>query len=673
MTRMVLMKNSFYKNYSLCGDLLLKHIIKYALILLSLQMLEVYGQSSTMKFWNLKYIKGSATFSGNYSYQYFMGKNAHVEELDSKLFRGIFELSAETFILHPNFILIDTELSYRPGTESNEYIIIPTRTQNTNSEKFHTSLYLFKKRPYNASFYLNIDHSFINRDYTSNSELFRNSTGVVINATNKILPFRIKYDYDNWIQKEIQINREFKNRNNNLNLFTSLALFGALQNRLNINYSNFSRTYSLSNAEINSNNFETSLSSSGSFETPLKIGINSRMDYLNRAGFDASSRIQIYENINFYLPSNVTVTTNLLANSAKYKALNSKQFNFDLGAKHKLYESLFSNASFSITESKQNSSIEKINRQSLGINYVKNIPTGKLTISFNLDRENKASSSNISHNFIRDENHILDDQSIILLVNPNVDVNSIIVKSSDGLIIYRRDIDYQIIRREQYIEIRRTLGGQISDGEKVLVDYITTIDPSFQYTSLNQNFFISLNLFENFIEISYSNSNLKFFEKYNVDNIALREIDRDQYSIKLRYKGFSSGAERDDFKSNIIPYLSDRYFIEYGYWKEGKALISLSANYRKFFFISENLTQNFIDVVTKISYMLSFYSKLNFEASYRMQEGKGIDLSLSTGKIELLTIYRSIDVILGGEFFVRNYLGEINNYFNTYIKLKRNF
>ncbi|RMD48597.1 MAG: hypothetical protein D6830_06575 [Ignavibacteria bacterium] len=394
---------------------------------------------------------------------------------------------------------------------------------------------------------------------------------------------------------------------------------------------------------------------------------------MKRSGFDASNRFQMLEKIFFYLPQNFTVTTGLQFLNSAYVGLKDDRITLDMGVKHKLYESLVSNAYVSFTESNQSIVIEKTIDAGFSFDYSKKIPTGTLNLNYSFDRESKSDKGQLTVNSIRDERHKLEDGVIVLLNNPNVDANSIIVKSPDGLIQYRLNLDYEIYVHDSFYEIRRTLGGQIANGDVVLVDYTTLTDPSFDYTSMNNSYSISLNLFENFLNLSYSGNNLSFGDYSGINNIALRTVNRNVYSGRINLYGATLGFEYDNFESNIVPYQSKRYYAEYGYWEERKILVSLATNYRDYYLVEEKLKQKFFDLVTKLSYSLGFYSKVNLEFTYRVQKGTGIDLNFATGKIELYTLYRAIDIILGGELFNQNYIGQINNYYRTYLKLRRSF
>lgn len=631
-----------------------------------------YAQSSKFQFWNLKYIKGAVTFSSDYFYQNVSSLRIK-NKLNSTLYRGIIELQSEAFIFHPNFILFTSELSYRPGTRSDEYIVSPTRTQNTSSEKFSTTVYIFKQRPYNGSFYFNFDHTFVNRDFSSNSETFSSNAGFIVNLRNSFLPVHIKYDYENWKQKELFYDREFFNENSNLNLTTNKILFGILKNKAGINYSSFERKYSISNITTTSKNLDFNLTTSASIDAPLKVNFTSFIWALRRMGFDASSRIQVYESLLFNLPYNVKVYTNLQHNSSQYIQLTSTQNSFSLGINHKLYESLFSSAELSFTDTKQNEATEKIPKAEVGFNYTKKIPAGRFNLSYHYTREYKTKNSPQALLIVKDEVHILNDADIVLLDNPNVQLTSIVVKSNDGTIVYREGFDYYIIDRGEFLELRRVLGGQISEGESVLVDYVTIREPSFSYTSHQQNISTSVILFNNLLELRYAHTDFAFTDTYNTKDLALRNISRNIYGIKLNYGDISLGYEKDNYGSNIIPYISDRYFIEFGYFEEGKTLASFSLNYRDYYLKEDDLRQKFFDAVSRISYMIGFYSKISIEGSYRLQEGLGIDLKLGTGKIEYLTRYRTTDLIIGAEFFHREYITEMNDYFNGFLKIRRNF
>jgi len=631
------------------------------------------AQNSDLKFWNMRYLNGSVTLSGEYFNQSFTRKLGGVQELKSSLWRGIFELRSENYIFHQNFILINFDASLRPGTRKDEYIVIPERTVNTTSEKINTSIFIFKERPYNASFSAGFDHSFTNRDFSSNIENYRTTFESNFNLYSKVLPVKLKYNYEKWEQNELSSNERYSSTDNNFILTTNKMLFDNLNNQLNISYRALGRKYSFITSPSISKEFNFSLNSSMVVKAPLNISFNSLISYFDRGGFEASTNFQLYENLVFQLPKNFKISANVNFVNSKYANLASRRFTMNLSISHQLYQSLYTYGKLSFSNSVVNSGIEKISGGDVGFNYTKKIPTGTFYMSYNYNRESKSNEDDLFNRAFINEMHILNDNDIVFLLQANIDLNSVVVKSDDGLIVYRESVDYYLIQKDIFVEIRRVFGGAIANGENVLVNYIAKADPNYSYEMTNSNFSAGISLFKNLIKLSYVNNSVSFPDVSNTKSLSLREINRSLYEGSINYKGLSLGVEFDEYQSNIIPYRSEKVFFRYSYFEEKSLITSLTINSRKFLYLEDREEQKFYEAVGKIGLFLGLYSKINLEGSLRYQEGLGIDLKFGTGKIEYQTLYRAIYFTIGLEYLRQNYIGEKQRYFTGYFKIKRNF
>ncbi len=100
---------------------------------------------------------------------------------------------------------------------------------------------------------------------------------------------------------------------------------------------------------------------------------------------------------------------------------------------------------------------------------------------------------------------------------------------------------------------------------------------------------------------------------------------------------------------------------------------SLTGNLKFIELLDENEKQEFHDLAGRLIYNFNRVTNLNVEASYRFQNGRGLDLELSILRGELKTQYRSIYFTLGVEGYNRLYVGENRNYWGSYIRIERIF
>ena len=100
---------------------------------------------------------------------------------------------------------------------------------------------------------------------------------------------------------------------------------------------------------------------------------------------------------------------------------------------------------------------------------------------------------------------------------------------------------------------------------------------------------------------------------------------------------------------------------------------SFSGNYRDYKLTEEDISQKYSDLSGNVIYRINHKSQIKVKGAYRFQEGRNIDLTLTTFKGEYLTNFRKILITLGVEFYQRDYLNENITFSGGYIKIKRNF
>lgn len=109
---------------------------------------------------------------------------------------------------------------------------------------------------------------------------------------------------------------------------------------------------------------------------------------------------------------------------------------------------------------------------SLGLLYRKKTPIGRYTSSFLIGRQREEQKSAGGKRFFRDDSVALNGMTWTDLSQPNIDVATIVVTDIDNSIppyVTPGDYETQVIGATT--QIRRLLGGDIGDGETVLVDY----------------------------------------------------------------------------------------------------------------------------------------------------------------------------------------------------------
>ncbi|MFC2134989.1 hypothetical protein ACFLTH_10250 [Bacteroidota bacterium] len=631
------------------------------------------GRSMDYSFWNFKSLKGSVGLEGNYFYKSTGLSSGFYEKQTSYELNGLISFLANSFIIHPRFISLDIDGLFRLGARDDNYIVTPSETSITTTDKLILKISVFNGLPINGGIFCNYNHSYIKREYFSNIENKSIRLGTQFNYQNTFIPFTIGYDYNDWHQKEIELDRSYRTKKHNLRsqFYQSSGKF--LTNKLLINYSDFDRTYSTSENVYSSRNLNADLSSRIQINGMVPLDYFSLIVYNRQEGFAGRKKIQVLQNLNAELPYNFRFLLNYNFHTLDNYNIFSVKHSFNTGINHQLFKSLKSFANYEYSIYKQNTFNESANKFQIGLNYSKKIPSGSINLMYNYGRYSEEQESKNPFHISTDEEHILDDNVITLLDNPGVVINTIIVTDANNIITYQKDYDYEIIERGDFTEIRRMFGGQISNGANVLIDYQFFRNDSFSYNSSNHAYSLRISLFDNLLEAGYSGNELSYDNVENIQILTLKEISEKIYSVKMNYRGLSIGYEYNIFQSNIVPYKSYKIFGLFNYIFYNTIVLSLNSNFRKMIMEAGNEEFEFWDIIGMMTYSISMNSKLVFEGSRQLQKGRNMDLELYKFKTEYQVSYRSIQIHAGLEFYRHTYIDDKINYFNGYIKIKRNF
>jgi len=631
------------------------------------------GSQNEYSFWNLNYIRGYIGLESNYYYLNTTLRTGFNEVQKSSQFNGSFSLDTKSSIVHPNFLELELNALFRPGTRNDNFIVAPDQAAVTTAEKVGFRTYLFKQRPLNASFYFNYDHSFVRRDFATNIENFRKNVGAFVYFRSYFANFNFNYNYDDWLQDELDLKRFYASKIHNFKTDITQSFGKNYYNKLTLSYGDFFRKYSFNDLIIANKVFDANLNTKFMLEMFVPVRYYSLILYNKQVGYDNRNKFDVNQSLFTQLPYNFKFNASYNYNYLKVNLFTSDLNKVNFGLNNQLYNSLNTFINFEFTKYKQHLYDEKTNRFEVGFNYTKNIPFGNFELSYSYSQYKRSTESNTNVNVVYSESHKLTDGEIELLNNPNVFRNTIIVTDEKNIIVFQEGFDYEIIDHSEFLEIRRLPGGQIPNNGIVLVDYSFMIDNSYKFTSPNHHFSIGLNLFSNFIQFSYSGVEVNYNNVENVRYIILKWVSQRILSLTLNYAGLKTGMEFNSFKSNIVPYESVRYFGQYDYLLEETTLFSLIVNYKTLYLTQQFQRQNFADVVGRIMFYLSRQSKLLVEGSYRFQEGIGIDLNLLKFKTEYQLSFRATQIAIGVELYDRTYIQETRQYMNGYISLQRNF
>ena len=558
----------------------------------------------------MKSISGLLSLEGNYRSGTYNLAGSFNDERNSTFFTGRLDLNTSSFFWHPNFFQLDANFSYSPTRNLDQYIISPDNSEINTTERIDLNGIFFTERIVSLNPYFNFNHTYSRREYTTNIESYYTNYGTRLFSPNSILPFNLNIAQNNWDQNEFQTGRNFYTNQFTINTEFNKSIRDFSNNRLNIDYFNYKRNYSRSST-IHNKSMNWSMSNNLILSRSNNFNFNSLISVINQKGSQPLNRFLVNENIRSDLPSGFNISGRYQYYKITQDLIESRQHDAEARIEHQLFESLRSHLSYNYVTVSQTFYDEKISRGEIGFDYIKKIPTGTLRLNYNysLSHQNRANTGGAFN--ILDESKLLSDGTVILLNNPFVERNSVVVKNSSGTIIYQENFDYVLIQRGNYLEIQRVPGGQITDGEIVLVSYKAEQQPALSFNTGINRYGASITLLNNFIELYFNGTDQNYSNVSTVNPDYLKTLNQKLYGIKISYDYLDVGAEYEDYKSNITPYTSSRLFFRV-YRQTGDNLIgTITSNYRFYNLIEDNSTQNFADVSVNadISAWKKFQSK----------------------------------------------------------------
>ena len=482
-----------------------------------------------------------------------------------------------------------------------------------------------------------------------------------------------RFNKSDFVQREIQTNRDFKYIQSELLGKFSKSIFGRDRNELTVSH----REYSRQDLELNAISNKTNsafLTNSFCFDKKQNYHFNSLISAIDQTGHDTYRRYQANENFHFALPKKFVLMGNYGFNRNERMQQTINQHNAGLAFGKNFYESLYAGITYDYNNTSHSSYQEVTHKPGFDLNYHKKLPTnGLLTLTYRYQMQISDHQSNdIFINSINEEYTLVDGQ-LILLNKPFVNQTSVVVTDITGTVIYQPNFDYILVQQGNFTEIKRVPGGLISNNSPVFVDYIALQPGNYKYNTNYHNFTASVSLFNRLIEVYYRYSKQNFVNLSQTDYLTLNYFNQNVVGLRLEYKFANAGAEYDYYNSTVIPYKSYRCFVGLQGDIKQNFSYSLIGNMRNTVMLTENLTQKYRDVTASLAYVIKTKNKIKLDVGYMNQVGQGINLDLITAKTEYTTFYRRLYFTLGLEFYKRTYQGEKIDFKGGYVQLSRKF
>ena len=617
-------------------------------------------------------VKGLVNLEGQFRMQENILFSQAREELRSSIWRARLRLNTQSYVLHPNFMLLDVNIDYNPGTRNDAYLVRPNLSEITTAERLGLKTTFFHKRPLTFVMFAGLNHQFIARDSATDVELLRFQYGNRLGFRNRILPWALSYAFEDSKEKELQTGREFKNRRHTVFAHAKKSFGENDRQELSVSFNDYTRNYvrrdtvrnKLTNVTLRNHWFPGE---------DARHQVVSFVSLDHQTGNIPFSRFQVMGTIRFELPRGLQAGGRYQFIDYRQNRFASTQDNLTATLEHQLYLSLHSTLYAEYNRFKSGAFQETKRTVGGGLEYKKRIPTGRLTLSYHFRLRNERRDGDVLSVRIVNEEHTLRDGEVVLLERPFVVRSSVVVTDENESLVYTEGIDYVLIERGDYLEIQRVPGGLIANGQKILVDYTVRRELAFEFDSINHRFGAGVSLLYNHLDLYFRSNELDYDNINEPDFRVLKTISQRVYGGRLSYGFLSLGAELNDINSNVVPTRTTRYYLRMAGQFFKRVSVSATGNWQKVILKDQGEKQIYTNFSGRISYRLGRRSRLSLLGAYIFQEGRGLDLDLLNLKAEVLTSFRQINVAVGVETYNRDFSGEKINYDRAYIRVERQF
>jgi len=280
-----------------------------------------------------------------------------------------------------------------------------------------------------------------------------------------------------------------------------------------------------------------------------------------------------------------------------------------------------------------------------------------------------------SDNYISviDEPHTLSTGTLVFLDKPRVDMATVEVTDITGTITYVLNTDYLLSSVGERVQIQRMPGGGISEGQELKIDYQAQSARLLEFNTLGENYRFRMDFLNDLLGIFYllnkeSHPNISGGEDFVSQTVNDRTVGSD-----LRYKNLSVEVSRENYDSNISPYILDRVKESFFFNPTEKSTLTFDSSQCKVKLTAAQETQKFFDAMSRYSLGLNSYSRVNAELGFRWQAGTGIDLNDVAGGAGYALDLRKFKFNLKYEFKKQSFLSDsLVNHFFTF-RAKREF
>ncbi len=510
------------------------------------------------------------------------------------------------YVYHPYFVdfIVDSTLILNDAKTS---IFTDSVAYADFNNRYNINIWVLKRKPLNFLIYLKNNEATYPRLNYGRYFSYTQTNGVKVKSNFKYLPFTLDVYHSSIISQSLF---SFDRRESSNNIKFESDIIDTNNNNLTLRA--FYKNHNESVFDTHYISFNSMLTWNKSFPNKEDGIINANLDFRSIEGDSYlktfSGSITYHKPLAKSLDGYASASFSSSDNNAYKRELSVLNF----GLRHQLYLSLTSSVNFSFQNEVGDLNRIKRNMANFNVFYKKRIPTGSVSLSFLHFLQDITNKSKGDYT-LQELYASFESSDTITISQTGIDPASIVVMSSDGTHVYVEGVDYKLVISDTMVVVVRLFGGQIDEGQTVLIVYNVKQFPDYK-TNIHQ--------YEN-------NFSLNFF-KYLFVGAKIRKSSNtvDSDFIITPYEEYTLRERHFGLKSNIFYYQRSRSkyygtFSEYNMKSENFRVGYRVGRYTAgYYFLKYNLDFLSTDYFSYFKNSSIFFSgvlfgKLTYQFDYR--------------------------------------------------------
>ncbi len=466
------------------------------------------------------------------------------EDSASRFREGV-EISTSGWVYHPALLVYS--FTYTPEWEQSNTTSLSD--EDSFFQGFSADMTFLQFKPYTLNLYARRNRSRIRSNFAETSRLNSDTYGARLSLKYKLLPTVLSYShlesdqtgFYNTDTNQDRYNLVMSHRRQR-GAITLSAFYSDLSQQIN----NVLLDNEVKHVDVRNNItfFEKNnmtLDSSFTYEDSISTNIDEEL-YGVRESLIWHLKSNLKTKYVFFYETRDRFDNILLSPIPRETTSHSLSFN------HGLYENLTTNINADFNDIKVGGNREEQYGVGIFWDYKRRIPWGKLGIVIGQSYRNVKVLESEDFSSIIDEPHIINDISDTFIANDDIDLNSILITDSLGNLLLE-DIHYTLVETGGFTGIRCKPGLlDCSAGVQVLVDYRFRSRFPFDYSTRNQSYGMTLNLWS-YLDLHYrfTKYTQKFLRGTKPDELSKDIIHN--AGAGLKWRASNTSVEFEDVNS----------------------------------------------------------------------------------------------------------------------------